>query len=365
MKIAVISHIRHAIAPPFMGGMEAHCASLCDGLLSAGHEPVLFAPEGSRADCEIVPICDAPYEDVLPWAQWRGTERLDAYQRHAFEKAWDHIRARSFDAVHNNSLYPELITTAVVEGVPLVTSQHVPPFGKMREAVHKAVGVGHVRQTVTSQSQLPLWFDECPSNMAVVHNGIDCDFWRPQVGRGDGALVWTGRITPNKGTAQAVRAAMQAGVKLDLVGSIENEIYFEQEVAPLLGKNIRYLGHRQGGELRDIVARARALCVTPMWEEPFGLVAAEALACDIPVIAFERGAMAEVVGDCGALIAPGDVDALARAMADPPSLDHGHARARALKFFCTQTMVEGYVREYCRAISAASAFRAADGARAA
>jgi glycosyltransferase involved in cell wall biosynthesis len=353
LKVAVIGHIRHPIAAPFMGGMEAHCAGLCEGLAAAGHHPVLFAPAGSDVACEQVTICDAPYEDVLPWATWRGTPELDAYQGAAFDRALEMIAHGDFDVVHNNSLYPGLIAYAAQRTIAMVTSQHVPPFAAMRDEVGAARGLDHVRFTVTSAAQLPLWFDDVPANMVPVHNGVDCDFWRPspaRIGRGT-RIAWTGRITPNKGTALAVRAARMAGAALDIAGSVEDENYFRQEIEPMLGGAIRYRGHLEGEELRDLVAGAAALCVTPMWEEPFGLVAAEALACDMPVIAFDRGAMREVVGDCGALIPADDVDSLARALADPPRLARGKARARAQDRFCTARMIEGYVREYRLAIA--------------
>ena len=108
MKIAVLAHIRHAIAEPFSGGMEAHCDALCRGLRAAGHEVDLFAAEGSH-DPGLVPICAAPYDDVLPWRIYRGTRELAAYQRDAFEQVLMRIGPGGYDVVHNNSLFPEII----------------------------------------------------------------------------------------------------------------------------------------------------------------------------------------------------------------------------------------------------------------
>lgn len=334
-----------------MGGMEAHCAALCEGLVKLGHEPTLFAAPGADVACRHVAICDQPYEMVLPWAKYRGTGALDSYQAKAFDLAWGHILSGDFDVVHNNSLHPQLVRKARDGGVPMLTSQHVPPFGAMHEAVRNAAGCAHARFTVTSKAQIPLWFDEAPSNLAVVHNGIDEDVWRP-VAR-QGGLIWTGRITPNKGTALAVQAARRAGVALDIAGTVEDEMYFAEAIAPFLGENIRYLGHLKGESLRTLIAAAGTVCVTPMWEEPFGLVVAEALCCDVPVIAFDRGAMAEVMGDCGMLVPAGDVDALAAAMANPPVLPAGKARERALAMFTNSRMIEGYVREYRLAMAGA------------
>ena len=294
MKIAVIGHIRHAIAEPFMGGMEAHCAQLAAGLRAAGHAVELFAAHGSD-DPRLRVICAQPYEEVLPWDRHRGTPALDDYQRRAFATAWDAIAGGGFDVVHNNSLFPDLIDWARGDRVPMVTSQHVPPFGRMREAVERAAADGRAQITVASASQLPLWFDDPPANMRVVHNGIDCSGWNMDTPRGDHA-VWFGRITPNKGLRLAVRAARLAGIPLRIAGHVEDRAYFEQQVGPLMDDTVTYRGHLSGDALRGEIASARIAVVTPMWDEPFGLVAAEALAAGLPVAAFDRGALREVVG---------------------------------------------------------------------
>ena len=353
LRVAVIGHIRFAVAEPFQGGMEAHCAALCRGLAIAGHDVTLFAAGGSRADATIVSICDQPYERALPWARWRGTPQLEEYQRSAFRRAWDAIRWGGFDVVHNNTLFPDLIDWAARDNIPMLTSQHVPPFGKMRDAVWQAEGDPRRPVTVTSASQLPLWSDRPMANMHVVYNGIDTALWRPAATpRVPPPFFWSGRITPNKGTAMALQAARLAGVALDLAGTIEDESYFTREVEPLLDGRRRYLGHLSGESLHRKTAKAHALVVTPAWDEPFGLVAAESLSCDVPVIAFDRGALREVVGPCGAIIAAGDIAALGDAMRNPPKLAMGHARARAETLFSLPTMIAGYEALYRSAIHA-------------
>ncbi len=130
IKIAVIGHIRHPIAPPFMGGMESHCHSLVQALRRAGHEVTLFAAGESDLP-NFIPICDQPYEKVLPWAEWRGTEKLSQYQERAFARAWLAVLAGDFDVVHNNSLFPKLIEWAQRDGIPMLTSLHVPPYARI------------------------------------------------------------------------------------------------------------------------------------------------------------------------------------------------------------------------------------------
>ena len=349
MKIAVLAHIRYPIAEPFRGGMEAHCRGLCNGLRAAGHEVTLFAAQGSQ-DEQLVPICPAPYDDVLPWDVWRGTPELFEYQRAAFAKAREAIAIGGYDVVHNNSLFTDAIAWFAADGVPCVTSQHVPPFGTMRDAVRAAAPHPQARFTVTSASQLHLWDADCRTRMAAAPNGIDTDAWQPCAERGD-HFTWVGRVVPNKGLAEAVAAARIAGVKLQIYGPIEDAAYFADRVEPLLSEGIEYRGHARTEDLCSAIGPARAALVTPMWDEPFGLVAAEALACGVPVVAFDRGAMREVIGDCGIVVPPGDVAALAEAMRQVGGIDRTACRARAVRHLSIEAMIRRYEEAYAAAVA--------------
>ena len=358
MKIAVVGHIRHAIAAPFMGGMESHCHQLVSALEKRGHEVTLFAARGSDAK-DLQPICDGPYEDCLPWQEWHGSDALCAFQDRAFGRAQGAIEAGRFDVVHNNSLSPAMIDWGRISGHPIVTSQHVPPFLAMSEAVARARDTASSQFTVTSCHQLGIWAGSVGDNMHVVPNGIDLDDWREAPDRSD-YLIWFGRITPNKGLREAVTAAQIAGARLKIVGTIEDRAYFDEHVAPRLGDAISYEGHLAGAQLATIVAGARAAVVTPMWDEPFGLVAAEAMAAGVPVIAFDRGAMREVLGDCGWLVPAGDAQALAQAMSRAGEFDGAACRDRVRARFSVERMIEGYEAIYAKAVAGA---RAGAGAR--
>ncbi len=360
MKIAVIAHIRHPIAEPFMGGMESHCHQLVTALTRRGHDVTLFAAGGCPL-AQAQPICDKPYEQVLPWKDWHGTRELGAYQNAAFLKAWNAVRDGRFDVVHNNALFPPLIEWAAADGIAMVTSQHVPPFGAMRAAVRQHSHCDWQRFTVTSHQQLDLWEGCNLSNFAVVHNGIDTGNWPVAKTRGN-RLVWFGRITENKGLREAVQAALLSGIPIDIIGTIEDETYFADAVAPWLSETIRYRGHKMGSALRKCVAGALAAVVTPLWDEPFGLVAAEAMSCGVPVIAFDRGAMREVLGDCGILVPGGDIVALAGAMADAARLDGSKCRQRIETYFSVDRMLDGY--EACYRTVMASACSGASRSRA-
>ena len=185
--------------------------------------------------------------------------------------------------------------------------------------------------------------------MRAVPNGVDCERWQP-VDTASDYLTWVGRIVPNKGLAQAVAAARIAGVPMRIFGPIEDASYFADRVQPLLSCGVEYHGHARAADLVPIIAASRGAVVTPMWDEPFGLVAAEALACGVPVIAFDRGAMREVIGPCGIVVEGGDVGALAGAMGRIDTIDRAACRERALRDLSVSAMIAGYEDCYADAI---------------
>ncbi|TVV72136.1 glycosyltransferase family 4 protein [Sphingomonas solaris] len=351
MRIAVIGHLRHPVAMPFMGGMEAHCHQLVRALVARGHDVTLFASGDSDPALPLHAIAERHYDAVLPWVEWHGTARLAAFQDAAFGLAWAAIADGGFDVVHNNAMHPALHAWAKRDGQPMVTSLHVPPFDGLADAVHDHAAPW-LRQTTTSRAHMAGWWATPSATASVVHNGIDTMRWafRP---RGNGRAAWAGRITPNKGTAVALDAARLAGIALDVAGPIDCADYFRDEVAPRLDDMRVYHGHLGGAALVDMIGAASVLLSTPTWDEPFGLIAAEAMACGVPVAALDRGAMREVVGDCGALGT--DAASLARAIGAARTLPRPACRARVERLFSIDAMIAGYERAYAVAMAGARA----------
>ncbi|KQN25325.1 hypothetical protein ASE86_03525 [Sphingomonas sp. Leaf33] len=348
--MAVVAHLRHPIAEPFMGGMEAHCALLVRALGAAGHDVTLFASGDSATDLPAHPIAPQAYEQLMPWALWHGRQDLSDWLDNAYAGAWAAIRTGGFDVVHNNSLSAPIHDWAARDGVAMVTSLHVPPFARLRDAIARNPAPC-LRLTVTSRSQLPLWDGVADGRIDVAHNGIDLDRFAFSAVKGERAL-WCGRITPNKGTREALLAATQAGIGLDVVGPVDCADYFAR-VEPLMTGPHRYLGHLSGKAVAARMRAAAMLVCTPCWDEPFGLVAAEALACGTPVATLDRGALREVIGDCGTCAMT--VDGLAAAMRETATIPPAACRARAERMFSAPAMIARYEAAYAAAIAGARA----------
>jgi glycosyltransferase involved in cell wall biosynthesis len=186
----------------------------------------------------------------------------------------------------------------------------------------------------------------------VVPNPIDLDEWPFQQEKDDG-LPFLGRLDPDKGPHRAIEAARRAGRQLALAGPVqpEGEKFFADEVEPHLeDARVRYLGPLGADDKREALARAAGLLMPIEWAEPFGLVMIEALATGTAVIAFERGAAAEIVidGEDGFLVS--DVDGMVAAIGRLHEIDPRRCR-RSVERFDVDTVCAAYEDVYADAIS--------------
>lgn len=350
MRICLIASSRFPIREPFHGGLEAHTASLAQHLSQRGHEVTVFAAPGS--DPTIV-------THELPVSTFASSEvgRSDVG---AMPEAWmrEHHAylglmmdlARTghdrFDVVHNNSLHHLPVAMAELVDLPIVSTPHTPPVPWLESAL--AICRGATTFVAVSRHTAEAWGHVVPAQ--VVLNGVDTDRWH--TGPGGGPAVWTGRLVPEKAPHLAIRAALAAGIPIDVAGPAMDEGYFAAEVEPLLGADARYVGHLGSDRLATLVGRASVAVVSPVWDEPYGLVAAEAISCGTPVAAFRRGALAEIVVDgagVGELAAGGDVAALAAAMIRARAADRAVVRRHAVEHLGVGRMISAYEDVYARA----------------
>lgn len=314
LRIGVLTHIQHPIRQPFAGGLEAFTYDITRGLQQRGHAVTLFASSASAAELNLVPVWSD--DTYVNGARQRASLAEDYMQEHhAYLAVMQGIDDYGFDIIFNNSLHYVPATMASMIRTPMLTVLHTPPFfelinayGGVRSGARKAG-----RFCTISAANARAWAELLP-DCAVIPNGIDLAHWSPRGEPGEHA-IWFGRLVPDKGAHLAIDAARLAGVPLRLAGQAVDPGYFAEQIAPRLGDGIDYLGHLSRHELVEELARASVALVTPCWEEPFGLVVAEALACGTPVAAFDRGALADLLDThTGALAAAGDVPGLAAAL---------------------------------------------------
>ncbi|MCW0213908.1 MAG: glycosyltransferase [Pseudonocardia sp.] len=349
-RIALIASARHPIREPFPGGLEAHTWQLAHRLRARGHEVTVFGSAGSDPGLGVRPMAALPAlsaaarSDVSMPADWFLAEH------HAYLGLMlDLARSAEFDVVHNNSLH--YLPLAMSEGLPapVLTTLHTPPTPWMESAI-RVRPPGRMRFAAVSRHTADTW-RSLGTDPRTVRNGVDTAAWSP--GPGGGPPVWSGRIVPEKGPVDAILAARRAGTGLLLAGPTPDRRYFDEQVAPLLGDGISHAGHLDHRVLARLIGAASVAVVSPCWDEPYGLVVAEALACGTPVAGYARGALPELLDEsCGVLVEPGDVDALAGAILRARELDRNAARRHAVATCSVESMIDGYERLYDEMASA-------------
>lgn len=325
LRIALIGPARYPVREPYAGGLEAFCHTMVAALRELGHEVDLYAAEGSDGNVNTFELpgvdwgsdAEAATDTTYPEG---GKEREDA----AFAALRRHLVREGYDVVHNNCLNSMIFPGAhSPEPLPMLTTLHCPVVPEMQEAI-TAAGRAAGRFAAVSRTTANEW--RLPTEPVIIPNGVDVGRW--VAGPGGDTAVWFGRIVPEKGPHLAIDAARAAGLPLVLAGRNGDQRYFRTEIEPRLeGEEVQWLGELSHAELRKLVAHCAVAVVTPRWEEPFGLVAFEAMACGTPVAGFNRGGMGELLVDAPSALAPADdVEALAQAIVRARSIDRAQVR---------------------------------------
>lgn len=305
-------------------------------LRAAGHAVTLVAARGSDF------LDRTPRRLRMPPVSWGPghasdeayppgyLDAVDVVHRRLVEHLRDHRDA--YDLVDSHSLHPIPLLGSGVHGIPMITTLHTPPLPELVEAARHA-GPHHAFVAVSAFTAAR--WREAGVHASVLANPVDGAAW-PQGPGGEG-LVWFGRIVPEKGTHLALDAARLLGRPLAVAGRVGDPAYLAREVMPRMREDVALLGPLRRQRLAALVGGSGCALVTPRWDEPFGLVLAEALATGTPVAAFARGGVSEVLAGLPGtrLVAPDDVAGLAEAAEellattpDERTLIREHALAR-------------------------------------
>jgi glycosyltransferase involved in cell wall biosynthesis len=344
VHVVILAAAKHPLRQPFAGGLESLTWALVRGLRQRNVDVTLFAGPGSdpmldAREMSVAPLhlSEAARSDVsMPPEPWLR-------EHHAYLQVMLELRERrDVDVIHNNSLHFLPLALAQACAAPMLTTLHTPPTPWLEPTI-ALMDQTRSRFVAVSAHTAKQW--EHVTIADVVHNGVDTTVWTPGPGGPD--LVWVGRMVPEKAPHEAIRIAKASGRRIRLAGPVGDPDYVEAIVGPLLDRDAEYLGHLDVPELRHLVGSSAALVVTPTWDEPYGLVAAESLACGTPVVGYRRGGLAEFVAPrCGALVEPDDVAAAAAEVERVCAMDRQHCRDHAVTTCSLDAMVDAYVERY-------------------
>lgn len=343
MKIGIIAHLKHPIRKPFTGGLEAFTYDVTKRLIQRGHDVTLFASEHSDASLNVRSIMSDVDYDRETLSRFRSHELSEDFisTHHAYLELMQDIDGAGFDIIFNNSVNYVPITMASLIKTPMVTVLHTPPIFEMKRAAAREQHLRKIYYVSVSKSNATAWKPYI-GNCKIITNGIDLRQWHFYPANDQRYVMWFGRIHPDKGTHLAIEAAKLAGKTIRIAGSVADQHYFETYVEPMLDEKAIWMGHRTHEELNELIGNAEVSLITPCWDEPFGLVVAESLACGTPVAGFSRGALPTILTEkTGVLTHSCGPHELAKCIVRAATLDRADCRTQALHLDI-DTMVSSY-----------------------
>jgi glycosyltransferase involved in cell wall biosynthesis len=280
MKVAVLAPVAWRTPPRHYGPWEQVASNIAEGLIKKGIDVTLFATGDAITAGKLSAICERGYEE---------NRAQDAKVLECLHISSLMERASEFDIIHNNFDFLPLTYTSLIK-TPVITTIHgfsspliIPVYKKYNDRCYYV--------SISNADRSPEL-----NYIATVYNGLNIsDFEFTETA--DDYLLYFGRIHPHKGTAEAIEIARKSNRKLIIAGIIQDEHYFEDRIKPQLDQQIEYIGNAEPARRKQLLGKAAALVHAISFDEPFGMSVAEAMLCGTPVIAFNRGAMPELIKD--------------------------------------------------------------------
>ncbi|HUI83944.1 MAG TPA: glycosyltransferase [Candidatus Binatia bacterium] len=350
LSILYIAYPLLTVSEDSAGGAEQLLLTVEGEMAAAGHHTTVAACDGSRVHGRLL-------------ATGAAAGAADQYERREGEhnaRILEYLRRHrgEFDLIHDKS--GSFFRVAAQCALPVLATLHLPrPFYR-QDWFHPLPP--NLYFSFVSQSQARS-FADLANTVGVVQNGIAVERFPFTPGK-DGYVLWLGRICEEKAPHLAIAAARKAGVPLLLAGQVYpfsyHQQYFEREVQPLLAKEsgVRFVSAPSARQKLRLLRHARALLLTSTVEETSSLVAIEAMACGTPVLAFRRGAFAEIVADGETGLLVETVDEMAEALAGVGRISPEQCRERVQQHFSASRMAQEYEELYRRVLTSAKEWAA-------
>lgn len=349
LRIAVVAPPWFELPPRAYGGIESVVADLVDQLTVLGHEVTLVGSGENRTSAQrFVQVFGTPPTAAL------GDPIPEVINAAATAEA---LADLDVDVVHDHTIAGPLLARG--RTAPTVVTAHGPVTG-FHADYYRRLG-----DTVDLVSISDAQRRSCAELnwLGTVHNAVDVSSF-PFRADNDGYVLWLGRFSNEKGPQLAIDAARAAGSPIVLAGKLnepDEREFFDREITPRLWAGVEYVGEADARAKRELLAGARALVFPIQWEEPFGMVMVEAMACGTPVVAMRRGSVPEVVLDGVTGLVVDTYDELVDAIDAVSGIDPAACRSRAEEHFDLPVMARGYERMYRAVVDGRRAVHGLDG----
>lgn len=344
LRVVLVAPPYFDVPPKGYGGTEAVVADLADALVARGHRVTLLGAGTPGTAADFVPLWDTTLPDRLGEPYPEVMHTLKARRAVA-----DIVQSAGADIVHDHTFAGPLNAQAYrALGLPTVVTVHG-PIDTDLEPYYRELGddAGLIAISDRQRELAPHlnW-------VGRVHNALRVEDWPFAADKKDYAL-FLGRYAPYKGAHLALEAAHRAGVPLVLAGKCDEpseKAYFEEYVRPRLTDNDRVFGAADAAAKRELLAGARCVLFPVQWEEPFGMVMTESMACGTPVVALRGGAVPEVIVDGVTGIICDEPAELPDAIGAVGALDPAACRRHVAANFSVSQFGAGYEQIYRRMV---------------
>jgi glycosyltransferase involved in cell wall biosynthesis len=352
-----------AIREPQGGGSQAFVSDLARGLARRGHDVHVYAATGSQIPGVTVIDTGVDPRSLAATLYRAGgpAGRDPAPAESAFARAYSAVRENRYDLIHNHAFDAPAISLAAGLDTPVVHTLHLPPdeaiAAALRQAALRQAARGGQSPAVACVSvfQASIWRAVARVD-AILPPYVPTRSVPWSDAAGDG-VVFAGRLSPEKGAAEAIDIAQAAGARIDVYGDVYDADYARDQIGPR--RDAPGVAVHRGvprASMWAVMARAAAVICPSRWDEPFGMAAADAQACGTPVVAFRRGGLAEIVVDgvTGFLVAPDDIQAAAECLRKTAQISRAACRDHAERHLDLERSLDAHEQLYRRVIRPAS-----------
>jgi glycosyltransferase involved in cell wall biosynthesis len=345
IRVALIAPPYFDVPPSGYGGIEAVVADLADSLVDLGHTVTLIGAGRPGTKASFQPVWEGTIPDRL------GDVFPEVAHAAVVRRAVERLAAAGqVDVVHDHTVAGPLNAPAYRDlGLPTVVTAHGPVDADLRR-IYGALGTDIALVAISArQRQLAPELNW----VGTVHNALRLASWPFRVQKA-GYALFLGRFAWDKGAHLALDAAHAAGIPLVLAGKCSEpseRAYFEKEVEPRIGPDDEVFGVADATAKRRLLSRARCLLFPVQWEEPFGMVMIEAMACGTPVVALRAGSVPEVVAPGISGVICDDPADLPGAIDRASAIDPVDCRMHVARHFTSERLARGYARAYRTAMS--------------